>query len=107
MPEAGSLTGRWEQRVNFFSIGDAAVHRQPVADTTYQFLQLNQDSSFKTNISTLSAYQKYSVLNDSTIRFSGANVQPVINQYKLSGDTLHLFMQCIEVCGGSFVQEEE
>ena len=102
-----ALSGRWKQRINFFSIGDATIHRQVIADTTYQFLQLNEDSTIETNISMLTAFKKYSVLNDSSIRFSGGNVQPVINRYELSGDTLHLFMHCIEACGGSFVQEEK
>jgi hypothetical protein len=103
--EGNKLTGSWKQVVNFFSIGDATVHRQPLADTAYQFLQFNKDSTFESNISSLAAYKSYSVLNDSSIRFSGENVQPVVNQYELSGDTLHLFMQCIEACGGSFVPE--
>ena len=103
--KASSLSGRWKQKVNFFSIGDATIHRQPLADTSYQYLQLNDDSTVETNISMLTPYKKYNVLNDSSIRFSAENVQPVINQYDMSGDTLHLFMHCIEACGGSFVQE--
>jgi hypothetical protein len=104
--EQGSkLNGSWKQVVSFFSIGDATIHRQPLADTAYQYVQFNKDSTVETNISLLSPYKKYSVLNDSVIQFSGVNVQPVTNQYELSGDTLHLFMTCIEACGGSFVQE--
>ena len=106
LEKAPSLRGRWKQKVNFFSIGDATIHRQPLADTSYQYLQLNDDSTMQTNISMLTAYGKYSVLSDSVIRFSGINIQPVTNQYKMAGDTLHLYMQCIEPCGGSFVRED-
>jgi hypothetical protein len=103
--EESGLTGRWKQIADLYSIGDATVHARYFTDTVYKFLQFNTDSSIETNMQAFLAFKRYSLQEDSSLLFIPGDPSMSRYSYLRSGDSLDIYLRCIEACGVRLVKD--
>ena len=96
--EAG-IIGRWKQTAEMYSIGDGTVHTRVLDDTVYRYLQFNADNAIETNMEAFLPYKEYRLEKDSSVLFISKNQSLSKYRYIKAGDSLDIYLQCIEACG--------
>lgn len=104
-PDAvAGLEGRW--KLNEYFMGMETNGWEP-APSGQSFIELYQDGRIATDVNLFERYIRFSVLNDSTIRFFETNVVTVDMRLALSADSLKLQISpsCFEGCSFKFVKQ--
>jgi hypothetical protein len=101
---SSSLCGRWILVETLADPGDGSG-KWTAVDKPIYYLQLNTDSTIKTNYLTgLGVARSFKTINNSVINFIFGNGQTIMNGYHMDNDSLTLTGGCIEACGAKFIR---
>lgn len=99
------LVGKWILVETLADPGDGSGKWTAVDKQNYYYLQVNANSTIKSNIFTgWGGLEKYKIMNDSVVNFIYANGSKIIQYYKDDNSSLTLTGGCIEACGSKFIK---
>lgn len=95
-----TLVGKWILTEYLADPGDGSGKWQPADPNNPSFLELTSDGRAVSNGGTFGVYDRYQVLNDSTLQFNSSSSSDQVNmRYKFAPGSLDIYPPCIEKCG--------
>jgi hypothetical protein len=93
--------GKWKLTEELNDPGDGSGQFRPTMNTS-DYVRFNTDSTFESNNSRFSTYNKFSVSNNQITFYSTNNTNRTTSRFDLNDKQLDLYNLCIERCAMRF-----